>query len=96
MREQCRKLQIDNKFLKARENELEERLKIGEDMILAMRGRANSSRKVEEQLKSKCTSLERALELANSRPAACRVPNHVKTRVELELIKECKKKVSCT
>lgn len=93
LREQCRKLQVDHNFLKAREKELEARLKIGEDMILAMKGRANSSRKVEEQLRCKCTSLERALELANLRPTVCRVPIE-KTRVELELIKECKKKVS--
>lgn len=91
MREQCRKIQADSHFLKSREKELEERLKIGEDMILALRGRGNSARRIEEQLKIKCSSLERALEIANARPAAVRVPAE-KTRVELELIRECKRK----
>ena len=83
---------MDNNFLKSREKELEDRLKIGEDMILALRGRTTSARKMEEQLKTKVTTLERALEVANSRPAPARVPT--RTKVELELIKECKKKVS--
>jgi hypothetical protein len=93
-REQCRKLQVDNNFLKSRETELEDRIKIAENMIIAMKGRASNSRKLEERLRSQITGLERALELANARPATCRISHPEKTRIELELLRECKKKVS--
>lgn len=94
MKEQCRKLQVDSKFLHCHGKELEDRLKISEDMILALRGRASSSKKMEERLRDKCSSLERALDTASVQArAAVRVPVQEKTRVELELLKECKKKV---
>ena len=60
-----------------------------------MKGRANSAKRYEEQLKLKVRSLEHALDAA-----ACRPPTVVKvpsversSRVEMELLRECKKKV---
>ena len=94
LREQCRKLQVENNLIKSKEKEVENKLHIAEDMILALKGRASTSKRYEEQLKLKCSSLEKALDAASCRPPqVVKVPCHEKTKVEMELIKECQKKV---
>lgn len=96
LREQCKKLQVGNNLLKSREKELGEKLRITEDMILSLKGRANSAKRYEEQLKFKCSSLERALEVSSKKPPTIvKVPDEERSsRMEMELMKECRKKVS--
>lgn len=95
LREQCRKMQVEQNFLRSREKDLQDKLRITEDMILAMKGRASSTKRYEEQLKQKCRSLEQALEIARVRsPNIVKVPCLEKSRVEMELLKECRRKVS--
>ena len=88
-------MQVDINVIRSREKEMESKLRIAEDTVLAMKGRANTSKRYEEQLKLKCSSLEAALEAASTKPPrVVKVPCHDKTRVEMQLIKECQKKVS--
>lgn len=95
MREQCRKLRGENAILKERKKEVDEKLHAADNMILAMKGRATSCRKLEERLRGKISCLEEAVEVANSRPPTIiHVPCQERSRTELKLIKDCKSKVS--
>ncbi len=94
LKEQCRKLRVENNVIRTREKEMGSKFRITEDMIMAMKGRANTAKRYEEQLKLKCSSLEKALEAASNKPpTVVKVPCHEKTKVEMQLIKECQKKV---
>ena len=66
-----------------------------ESIVLAMRGRATNAKKHEERLKLKCTMLEKSLEVVSSKsPTVIRVQQSAeRTREELRLMEECKKKV---
>ncbi len=74
--------------------ELHDRLKNSEGVVMAMKGRANNARKYEKELKSKCSTLEKALEVTSARsPIVVKVHSSEKTREELRLMEECRKKV---
>lgn len=98
LREQLRKLQVEHNYHCTRQQELQDKLKISENMILALKGRAASAKRYEEQLKLKCRSLEQALQLYKEQASAvAKVPSRECSRtcgkVELELLKDCRKKV---
>ena len=94
LREQVKKLQVELNLSQARVKELQDKLKITE-MILAMKDRANSAKRYEEQLKLKCCTLEQALEVAKACPTVVKCPSQERpSRVEMQLLKDCKKKVS--
>lgn len=94
MKEMNITLCAENQCLETRVSELQEKLRSAEGTIYAMKGRAANSKRHKENLKLKCSSLEKALEVVNSRsPTVVKVQSTERTREELRLMELCRKKV---
>ena len=95
MRKHCETLKTERDRLINSQERLQNKLESSENMLLALKGRAANTKKYEEQLKSKCSALQAALEAATTRgPSIVKVsPGPKRTREELKLREECRKKV---
>jgi len=89
-------LKTERDSLTISQDRVQQKLDSTENVLLAFKGRAANTKKFEEQLKNKCSALQAALEAATSRaPSVVKVsPGPKRTREELKLREECRKKVS--
>lgn len=80
-------------MLKTELESLQQKLKHSQDDVLATRGRLTTSKKLNEQLRLKFSELDKALNEATSKsPTVIKVAS--RSKEELRLLTECKKKVS--
>ena len=92
LHEQCRVLKAGNDQLQSTLTAAQQRYKQSQDEVLALKGRLASTRKSNEQLQMKCSSLEQVVDTLQSRsPTVVKVPT--KSREEVRLIEECRRKV---
>ncbi len=88
-------LKTERDRLTVSQERLQQKLESAENTILVLRGRASNAKKHEDQLKAKCAALQVALETTAARaPSVVKVsPGPKRTREELKLREECRKKV---